>query len=216
MDGKDKRNMRPIIGMPLHTRVKGEKWPLFINANYVKYLESAGARVALIPQYLPDETLQKLFSCLSGLFLPGGRSEFGDSAFMRQSKFFYDLALKANDAGDFFPIWGTCHGLEVLMIITAGEHVLEDCTAKNVSLPLLLTDDAKESNLFRDTPASVMNTLTKTDVTYNNHRFCITYDRYLNNEKMRDFYRVLSVNDDSAGTRFVSTIEGKSSFFFFK
>ena len=30
------------------------------------------------------------------------------------------MAMEANDAGDFFPIWGTCLGMEMLGLITTG------------------------------------------------------------------------------------------------
>lgn len=47
--------------------------------------------------------------------------------------------LQANDAGDFFPIWGTCMGMQLLTVVVAGENLLTNTTAENVALPLNLT-----------------------------------------------------------------------------
>lgn len=47
--------------------------------------------------------------------------------------------LQANDEGDFFPIWGTCMGMQLLTVLVAGENLLESTTAENVAMPLNLT-----------------------------------------------------------------------------
>lgn len=47
--------------------------------------------------------------------------------------------LQANDNGDFFPIWGTCMGMQLLTVLVAGKSLLEKTTAENVALHLNLT-----------------------------------------------------------------------------
>lgn len=46
---------------------------------------------------------------------------------------------QANNAGDFFPIWGTCMGMQLLSVIVAEKNVLTNTTSENVALPLNLT-----------------------------------------------------------------------------
>ena len=48
--------------------------------------------------------------------------------------------FQANDAGDFFPIWGTCMGMQLLTVLVAGESLLTNTTAENIALPLNLTE----------------------------------------------------------------------------
>lgn len=48
--------------------------------------------------------------------------------------------FQANDAGDFFPIWGTCMGMQLLTVLVAGENLLTNTTAENIALPLNLTE----------------------------------------------------------------------------
>lgn len=50
--------------------------------------------------------------------------------------------FQANDAGDYFPIWGTCMGMQLLTVLVAGKNLLSNTTAENVALPLNLTTGA--------------------------------------------------------------------------
>ena len=45
---------------------------------------------------------------------------------------------------------------------------------------------------------------------YHAHRNCVSVDAYMNNGKLKDFFKILSTNEDSNGRGFVSTVEGKT------
>lgn len=47
--------------------------------------------------------------------------------------------LQANDAGDYFPIWGTCQGFQQLSVLTANKNLLTLTDTKAVALPLTFT-----------------------------------------------------------------------------
>lgn len=49
------------------------------------------------------------------------------------------VCSQANDAGDFFPIWGTCMGMQLLTVLVAGKNLLSNATVANLALPLELT-----------------------------------------------------------------------------
>ena len=51
---------------------------------------------------------------------------------------FYDMAVEAYDArGDFFPIWGTCLGFELLALFAVdGQENLKACSSQQQALPL--------------------------------------------------------------------------------
>ena len=70
-------NERPIIAI-LAQEVKnmGDSTNMtsFISASYVKYVESAGARVVPIPTSMDESTLRELFMCVNGLLIPGGNA----------------------------------------------------------------------------------------------------------------------------------------------
>ena len=52
------------------------------------------------------------------------------------------IIQQANDNGDYFPVWGTCLGFELLAFIVAGNDnsVLSATDATNLSLPLEFTE----------------------------------------------------------------------------
>lgn len=98
------------------------------------------------------------------LFLPGGDVNIYKPQFTRVAKVFYDLAIKvskpeilinvqvfwmsdaltftvfrtrqANDASDYFPIWGTCQGFQQLTALTSNKNLLTLTDTKAVTLPL--------------------------------------------------------------------------------
>ncbi|PSN36138.1 hypothetical protein C0J52_24835 [Blattella germanica] len=72
----------------------------------------------------------------------------------------YDLAVEMNKKGDYFPIWGTCLGLEFLTFMAANkqEH-RSDCDSYNDALPLDFTPDFHKSKLFGNAPDEILNIL---------------------------------------------------------
>ena len=51
----------------------------YIAASYVKYLESAGARVLPVFTDMPDIYYEKVFNYTNGLLIPGGDVSISDS-----------------------------------------------------------------------------------------------------------------------------------------
>lgn len=47
--------------------------------------------------------------------------------------------LQANNAGDYFPIWGTCQGFQQLSVLTAKKNLLTVTDTQAVALPLTFT-----------------------------------------------------------------------------
>ncbi|KAJ0067935.1 hypothetical protein NL108_011735 [Boleophthalmus pectinirostris] len=131
------------------------------------------------------------------------------SDFARVAKIFFKLALKANDAGDYFPIWGTCMGMQQLSVLVAGENLLSKTTAENEAMPLNLTAEAYLSKMFQDFPAPLMKAITQEPLTANFHNYGLTVQTVLENEKLNNFFTILSTNVADNGAHFVSTIEGK-------
>ena len=84
------------------------------------------------------KTISALF--ILSVLLPGGRANIYGSPYERTAKMFFDLAVKANDAGDVFPMWGTCLGFELLMSLGAGGvNVTSPVDAEDYSIPLNLS-----------------------------------------------------------------------------
>ncbi|XP_068018572.1 gamma-glutamyl hydrolase isoform X1 [Melanerpes formicivorus] len=202
-------NERPIIGI-LSQECHYDKFHRFgssyIAASYVKFLESAGARVVPVRLNLSDEEYDRLFHSINGVLFPGGGVDLKTSEYSRVAKIFYHKALEANDKGDYFPVWGTCLGHEELTYLTSGEVLLTNTKTEGAALPLNFTPAAKESRLFRSFPADVLHAFATEPLTSNFHMWSLSMENFTKNEKLHDFYKVLSTNRDGE-VEFISTME---------
>ncbi|KAM3680877.1 gamma-glutamyl hydrolase isoform 2-T2 [Ammospiza maritima maritima] len=143
---------------------------------------------------------------LCKLLLPGGGVDLRTSEYSRVAKMFYLKALEANDQGDYFPIWGTCLGHEELTYLTSGEILLVHTKTNGFSLPLNFTSAAKDSRMFRNFPDDVLHALATEPLTSNFHVWSLSMENFTNNEKLRNFYKVLTTNTDDE-VEFISTME---------
>ncbi|XP_020486164.1 gamma-glutamyl hydrolase [Labrus bergylta] len=205
-------NDRPVIGV-LTQLVSDEVMKPFgrtyIPASYVKYVESGGSRVMPIRLTLTTAEYENIFRKINGLLFIGGAADLETSDYARVAKIFYTLALKANDRGDFFPIWGTCMGMQLLTVLVAGENLLTKTTAENISLPLNLTTEADSSRMFAGLSEELMKALAQEPLTGNFHHYGLTLQTFQENEKLQNFFTVLSTNVAENEALFISTLEAK-------
>ena len=122
-------NQKPLIGIltqPCHY-CPGKS---YVAAGYVKLIEMAGGRAVPVRFYASDEELRRLFKSINGLIFPGGLTWLWlDSPYVLAARKLWTWAKEENDAGNPFPIHGTCLGHQLL-------HILES----NVSRNYLLVD----------------------------------------------------------------------------
>ncbi|XP_057688177.1 gamma-glutamyl hydrolase [Corythoichthys intestinalis] len=205
-------NDRPVIGILtqiVSDEVMKQYGSTYIPASYVKYIESAGCRVMPIKLTLTTAEYKNIFSRINGLLLIGGASNLETSDFARVAKIFYQLAVEANDAGDYFPVWGTCLGMQLLTVLVSGHNLLENVTAENVALSLNFTRAAFSSRMFAAFPKELMKALQEEPLTGHFHHYGITVKAFMQNKELMDFFSVISTNVGQNGAHFVSTIEGK-------
>jgi len=183
---------------------------------YVKWLEQGGARVAVIRFDETQDNLKQLFSSINGLLFTGGEISLNFSTqYVKTANYLYSLAIEANQNGDYFPVWGTCLGFELLNILTSqDENVLSEGVfdSDGLSLALNMTPKAETSRMFGNEliPSTVIKILTTQNVTENLHHSGVTPANFTANEKLNSFYNILSTNRDREGKEFVSTMEGKN------
>ncbi|EGG21402.1 hypothetical protein DFA_01284 [Cavenderia fasciculata] len=209
-------NQRPIIGILTQpTRNDGSSKSLgydqYIAASYVKYIESAGARVVPILYDSTPKQLKTLFQSINGILLPGGAVLLQYYPLYQDTiRYLYQLVVEANDRQDYFPLWGTCLGFEQILMMQADNiYLMESFDALNYSLSLNFTRSARDSRLFSMAPESVMQDLATLSLTMNNHKFGISPSSFMSNPLLNHFFTILSINNDRGGLPFVSTIEAK-------
>jgi len=216
-------NNRPIVGIltqPLGTEQNSSKSSTtMIAASYVKFIESAGARVVPIHYDSTDDELAALFGQINGVLLPGGGADLGNATRIRHSgQTLYDLALRANQKGDSFPIWGTCMGFQFLSLLTAQDDAIlcEACfDSEGTPMPLLFAEPAASaSRLYGPLTPALKHKLATENLTENSHHDGILPATFASNARLAGFYDVLSTNVDGKGYPFVSSIEAKGYPFF--
>ncbi|CAM9379446.1 unnamed protein product [Lampetra fluviatilis] len=169
-------NHRPIIGV-LSQETVGDLRELgrtYIAASYVKFVEAGGARVVPIRVNLTESEYTDLFNSLNGVVFPGGDVDIEESAYAKASKLLFDLALQANERGDYFPVWGVCLGLEELSFLTSGENLLTLTHTKDIALPLNFTRESRQSKLFQNFPKHILDTLASEPITSNLHSWSLS------------------------------------------
>jgi gamma-glutamyl hydrolase len=199
----------------------------YIAASYIKWLEAGGARAVAIPYDASDDVLDELFGQIHMVFLPGG-----DAVLSPAISYMLNKVHESNHGGNAFPVWGTCLGMELLLIHfgQGGEPLVENYDAENMSLPLLnvVVPDSQQQSKFKranprdeyepfaddsthyrslyDDPA-VYRIATTQSVTLNNHKKGMSPERFLINQNLTDLWQITSTNVDRQNQSFVSTIE---------
>jgi hypothetical protein len=85
------------------------------------------------------------------VLFPGGAASFSASGGYADAAWeLYQHAVSKNEAGDYFPVWGTCLGFELLtFLVTRPHNILTLCEAQNVALPLVFKPGRSALSLQR-------------------------------------------------------------------
>ncbi|XP_014472570.1 PREDICTED: chitobiosyldiphosphodolichol beta-mannosyltransferase-like [Dinoponera quadriceps] len=210
-------NDRPIIGIltqeidyHLNLTHPGQ-YHSYIAASYVKFVEGAGARPVPIWIGGNDSYYEDVLSKVNGVLWPGGSTYFNQSdGYADAGAAIYRIAKKINDRGEYFPILGICLGFELLTYVAAnGVEHRNVCFSQNQALALEFKPDFNKSNLFQYAPSDVVEILKLERVTANFHMFCVT-EEGLRSVNLTDEFRVMSLNHDKMGQKFISTLEHKN------
>lgn len=210
--GQEQLNDRTIIGILSQPGPPADEGGSYIAASYSKWLEAAGARV--VPIFY-DETREQMlhkFSVINGLLLPGGGARLKKGhPFFDAADFLVKLAIKANDQGDYFPVHGTCLGMETLAIVVSrNASILSDMDAEDAAAPLLYTQEAEDSHFFSSLPPSVVRDLQNSPIAMENHMHGVLPQAYEENPRLKAFFKVLSLSLDKNGLPYISTLEARN------
>ncbi|XP_056021815.1 gamma-glutamyl hydrolase-like isoform X2 [Ostrea edulis] len=206
-------NNRPIIGVLAQESFKGAPAATYIPTPYIKWLESAGARVVPVRLFRENDAkavsyYKNLFGFINGILFPGGGVDILKSQFAKTAMIFYDLAItEKNKCGDLFPIWGTCQGFELISALVSKQNLLTSVDAENLPLPLNFTPEAARSSMFGSLPEDVYKPLKTENVTANYHHWGLTPTNFSQNKDLRSVMKVLSTNTDRNGKEFISSME---------
>ncbi|KAK4285859.1 hypothetical protein QN277_002496 [Acacia crassicarpa] len=203
---------RPVIGIVSHPgdgasgRLTNATNASYIAASYVKFVESAGARVIPLIYTEPPEQLLKKLDLVNGVLFTGGSANSG--LYFETIRTIFKKVLEKNDGGHHFPLYATCLGFElVTMIVSEDNNILEEVSARNQASTLQFTENATiDGTVFERFPPGLLKKLNTDCLVMQNHHLGISPRRFLDNKKLSSFFEVLTTSKDENNKDYVSTV----------
>lgn len=149
-----------------------------------------------------DAEMAELLRSLNGFLFTGGQDLDPPPAALRV----LEHSRRMFEAGQTFPVWGTCLGFEWLVAAMSPKSLTPTFRAENVNLPVHLLPDAATSRLFAEAPTRVLKALEFQNVAFNSHHRGVSPAEFLRPE-LKDL-KVLGTSFDEDGQEFASVIEG--------
>ena len=200
----------PMINIDIIERLKVAEDKSHMAASFIKLIEGAGARVVPLRESFNDSKITEILEKINGVLLPGGLEDIIKSDYKRISHLAFKYSIsKYENEGEIWPILGICRGFQQLLsLIPDAKHCITPTVAKNITIPLEFTDEAKESRLMSHASPALWKILKTKDITYNAHKNGFSPSAIRKSKKSNDFWRIISTNKDEKGKEFISTIEG--------
>ncbi|XP_017098152.2 gamma-glutamyl hydrolase [Drosophila bipectinata] len=202
----------------------GKNYHSYIAASYVKYLEASGAHIVPVWIGRSRAYYEQIVNQLNGILLPGG-AVFIDAADMKNhpnltndcvasAEIIYQLvsernqlARRQNDAGGYFPLWGTCLGFQLILIHACQmQKVRTDCANMQTAMPVHLSKDYKNSQLFGKLPDIMAEKMGKEPCSCHHHHYCITKES-LESCNLSNNWHPLATQKDPTGLEFITVLE---------
>ncbi|KAL3631477.1 Gamma-glutamyl hydrolase 2 [Castilleja foliolosa] len=206
-------NFRPVIGILSHPgdgasgRLSNASDASYIAASYVKFVESAGARVIPLIYNEPTEVLYQKLNLVNGVIFTGGWAKSG--LYFEVVESIFKNVLRKNDAGDRFPLLAICLGFElVTMIVSEDKNILEEFSATDQASTLQFTNSMNiNGTLFQRFPPVLINKLSTDCLVMQNHRYGISPEKFQKSKSLCSFFEILTTSADHDDKVYVSTMK---------
>uniref|UniRef100_A0A915IU75 folate gamma-glutamyl hydrolase n=1 Tax=Romanomermis culicivorax TaxID=13658 RepID=A0A915IU75_ROMCU len=206
-------NNSPIIGILAVMADNRKNGKYCLPASYVKNVESSGARVVPIFPERGLDYYKMMFKRLNGLLIPGGsgnpleyQKPVTDTVrlFLRWSMEAYDNS----ENPEYWPVWGTCLGFEILAVLSAGRNCLSDCNCIPGSYPATPAKDFDDSRLVRSLPEDLRQAITEDFISPHLHAYCLTVRDFFEHGIEKQ-YKLLATKTDSQNLEYAVIIEAR-------
>ncbi|KAF3442376.1 hypothetical protein FNV43_RR16292 [Rhamnella rubrinervis] len=143
-------------------------------SSYIKFVESAGARVIPLIYNEPTHILFQRLDLVNGVLFTGGWCKSG--LYYEVVERIFKEILERNDAGDHFPSYAIWLGFElILMIITKDRRILEPFNAADMASTLQFTKNFNlEGTVFQRFPPDLLKKLSTDCLAMQKHRVSLS------------------------------------------
>ncbi|CAA3017634.1 gamma-glutamyl hydrolase 2 [Olea europaea subsp. europaea] len=206
-------NYRPVIGILSHPgdgasgRLNNATNASYIAASYVKFVESAGARVIPLIYNEPVKILYEKLNLVNGMLFTGGWAKSG--LYFEVVESIFKNVLSKNDAGDHFPLLAICLGFELLtMAVSQDNNILEKFNAADQASTLQFTRNIDiNGTVFQRFPPALLKKLSTDCLVMQNHHYGISPEKFLKDGKLCSFFEILTTSEDTDNKVYVSTVK---------
>ncbi|XP_058095492.1 gamma-glutamyl hydrolase 2-like isoform X2 [Magnolia sinica] len=207
---------RPVIGILSHPgdgasgRLNNSTNASYIAASYIKFVESAGARVIPLIYNEPPEVLAKKLNLVNGVLFTGGWAKTG--LYYETVQEIFKKTIEKNEAGDHFPLVAICLGFELLsMIVSKDKNILEWFSATDQASTLQFTKNANiEGTVFQRFSPELLKKLSTECLVMQNHHYGVSPKRFEGNPALSSFFKMLTTSADTNDKVYVSTIQARN------
>jgi len=219
-------NENPLIG--ILTKPMAEEYPNIktdytevVEAKYVHFIEGGGGRAVPISYKWDHDKMYSLMKKLNGVLFVGGMINLVNedctelNEYSKAAQRVLSIAYEFNKNEDYFPVWGTCLGFELIMILESGNTNLlkpcPDCDNYNIYITLD-QPKADESRLFKEGFTKYqLNAMETQNITFENHQWMIDDATYRANKPLVEKYNVLAHSPSKSGNiNYIAAMEHKS------
>jgi len=164
--------------------------------SYVDWFEHRG--ISVIPVPFDTTEYESYFNRINGLFIPGTDRGYdvNDPTLLKTLRAFYKLSIN-----EYFPIWGTCFGMELLLRMIGGQVRSPHPAQGRYSLHLT-SSPSRMLNAF-----SNRNKLELPHSTVHHHDYGVSVEDMKGS--LHRFYSIVATSTDDSGKEYVAAIEAK-------
>jgi len=226
-------NDAPMIGIltkPLNEEYEDIKtdYSEVIESKYVHFIEGGGGRVVPISYKWDSNKIREVMSKLNGVLFTGGATELtifeNDvpvdlTEYSKGAKRVMDIAIEMNNNGIYFPVWGTCLGYELMLILESENIKLlghcRNCSNYETVLKYNHPEFEKGKIFIQGFSAYQLHIMETQNLTYNNHMWMVDNSTFYENPLLVEKYRILAYSPWwNETTLYIAAVEHKKYPFF--
>ena len=177
----------------------------YITEDTVKWLRGIEVVPIVVGTDLNDAAA--LMRTCHGLYLSGGPAY--EPTYFLLARHLLIIAVYMNRQCIYFPVWGVCHGFQMLVAVFGSVWPLESLDAmKHVDGHLRRVTGATGSRLLKSATVSQRRRLYAKNCRVFSHQYGISLSSFLKNEQLPRLFRICCTSLDRNGKEYVSLIEG--------
>jgi gamma-glutamyl hydrolase len=184
----------------------------YVSSTHIEWIKRHNISVLIIPHN--TKNLKYYFDRIHGLYIPsGGAFATSQVAYYTVCKNLIKMAIRSNDSGYYFPIWGSCMGFQQMLIVADGTDNVNGLlnkfdSYKHYKTNTNITLEGSRSKIIKGIDHKTVHNITKNKSTLHNHMLGISPDKFNNRRQLSAFYKIVSTSKDRKGNEFVNMIEG--------